>query len=181
MSRLSRLVLAAGGKAALKGQTQVESTNWSGYVVTGSGFTQVSGDWNEPTASCGSATSLAAFWIGIDGYSSPTVEQAGTLIECYGGTAYQYTWWEMYPTNDIQVVGDTVASGDAIVALITRKGTSYTLKITDSTHPANSFKTTQTCADCDNSSAEWIAEAPTGSGAVPSSSDLDHDRHRARC
>ena len=20
--------------------------------------------------------------------------------------AYQYTWWEMYPTNDIQVVGE---------------------------------------------------------------------------
>ena len=54
---------------------------------------------------CTSATSLAAFWVGIDGYSSSSVEQDGTLVECYRGTAYYYTWWEMYPTNAIQVVG----------------------------------------------------------------------------
>jgi peptidase A4-like protein len=151
---------------AISGLTQVQSTNWSGYADTGTGFTQVSGDWAEPTVTCGPSTTLAAFWIGIDGYSSDSVEQAGTLIECYGGTAYQYTWWEMYPANAIQIVGETVASGDAIVALINRKGTSYTLKITDTTHPANSFSTTQSCTSCANTSAEWIAEAPSGSTGI---------------
>ena len=38
--------------------------------------------------------------------------------------------------------------------------------MTDSTHPANSFTTTQTCSDCAGSSAEWIAEAPSGSSGV---------------
>ena len=29
-----------------------------------------------------------------------------------------------------------------------RSGSSYTLKVTDSTHPANSFTTTQACSGC---------------------------------
>jgi hypothetical protein len=49
---------------------------------------------------------------------------------------------------------------------VVRSGTSYTLKVTDSTHSANSFTTTQSCSNCANSSAEWIAEAPSGSNGV---------------
>jgi hypothetical protein len=110
---------------------------------------------------------MAAFWVGIDGLSSSSVEQDGTLVECYLGTEYQYTWWEMYPTNSVQTVGSTVAAGDNITASVTRSGSSYALKVTDSTHPANSFSTTQTCSSgCANTSAEWIAEAPSGSLGV---------------
>jgi hypothetical protein len=155
----------SGHVGKIKGLTKVESSNWSGYADTGSGFTHVSGNWTEPKATCGSALSLAAFWVGIDGFSSSTVEQDGTLIECDGGTAFYFTWWEMYPTNDIQVVGETLAAGDKISASVVRSGDSYTLKLTDSTHPANSFSTTQSCS-CDNSSAEWIAEAPSSSSGV---------------
>jgi hypothetical protein len=144
----------------------VSSTNWSGYADTGSSFSKVSASWTEPSASCGFSTQLAAFWVGIDGYSSDSVEQDGTLIECYLGTAYQYTWWEMYPTNDIQVVGETLAPGDAITSTVTRSGTNYTLTVTDSTHSANSFTETESCSSCANSSAEWIAEAPSGSTGV---------------
>lgn len=156
----------AGHATKVEGLTQVQSTNWSGYADTGSGFSTVTAHWTEPSASCGSTTSLAAFWVGIDGYSSSSVEQDGTLVECYLGTAYQYTWWEMYPTNAIQVVGSTLAAGDSITASVVRSGTRYTLKVTDSTHSADSFSTTQTCSGCANSSAEWIAEAPSGSSGV---------------
>jgi hypothetical protein len=78
-----------GRHTSLKGLSQVESTNWAGYADTGSGFSKVSANWTEPTGvSSGSTTSLAAFWVGIDGYSSDTVEQDGTLIESYEGTVY---------------------------------------------------------------------------------------------
>jgi len=158
----------AGHASSVKGLTQVQSTNWSGYADTGSSFSKVSTTFTEPTGTGCSrrTTSLAAFWVGIDGYSSDSVEQDGTLIECYEGTAYYYTWWEMYPTNDIQVVGESLKPGDHITASVVRSGTSYTLAVTDSTHTANSFTTTQTCSDCANSSAEWIAEAPSGSSGV---------------
>jgi hypothetical protein len=151
----------------IQGQSQVESTNWSGYADTGSGFSQVTGSWTEPTgvSSGRRTTSLAAFWVGIDGYSSDTVEQDGTLIESYRGTVYYYDWWEIYPENDVQVVAN-VSPGDKITSTVTRSGDSYTLSVTDSTHPADSFSTTQTYSGAADSSAEWIAEAPSGSSGV---------------
>jgi hypothetical protein len=153
--------------------SSVESSNWSGYADIDETFSDVGGNWSEPSVTCsGSTVSLAAFWVGIDGYSSDSVEQDGTLIECYDGSAYQFSWWEMYPSNDIQVVGESVAAGDHITASVVRTGDSYTLKVTDSTHPANSFSTTQSCSGCANSSAEWIAEAPSGSSGIYPLSDF---------
>ncbi len=72
----------------------------------------------------------------------------------------------MYPTNSIQAVGSSVAAGDQISASVVRAGGNYTLTVTDSTHPANSFSTTQACSGCANTSAEWIAEAPSSSTGV---------------
>ena len=96
------------------------------------------------------------------------------MIECYDRTAYQYTWWEMYPTNDVQIVGETAAAGDAITASVVRSGTSYKLTVTDATHTADSFTKTETCSasSCVDSSAEWIAEAPTGSSGVEPLADF---------
>ncbi len=162
----------SGPARKIKGLTQVQSSNWSGYADTGSGYSTVTGKWTEPSASCTSQTSLAAFWVGIDGYSSGSVEQDGTLIECYLGSAYYFTWWEMYPTNDIQVVGDTLQPGDSISASVVRSGSSYTLKVTDSSRSGDSFTTTQSCSGCANSSAEWIAEAPSGSAGIYPLSDF---------
>jgi hypothetical protein len=157
----------AGAASRVKGLTQVQSTNWSGYADTGSGFSKVTSSWTEPTgvSSGRRTTSLAAFWVGIDGYSSSTVEQDGTLIESYEGTVYYYDWWEIYPENDVQVVND-VSPGDHITSTVTRSGDEYTLSVTDSTNTADSFSTTQTYSGAADSSAEWIAEAPSGSSGV---------------
>jgi hypothetical protein len=150
----------------IDGQSVVETYNWSGYADTGSGYSEVSGSWTEPSASCGSELTLAAFWVGIDGYSDSTVEQDGTLIECYEGIAYQYSWWEMYPSNAIQIVGESVQPGDLITASVNVNGSNYLLTVLDVTNPANDISTTQGCSDCDNGSAEWIAEAPSGSNGI---------------
>jgi hypothetical protein len=151
----------------ISGLTNVQSTNWSGYADTGSSFSKVTGSWTEPSANCSSSTtSLAAFWVGIDGFTSGSVEQDGTLIECFRRTAFHFSWWEMFPTNAVQVVGQTVAAGDHISASVVRNGSSYTLAVTDSTHSANSFTRTESCSSCANTSAEWIAEAPSGSSGV---------------
>jgi hypothetical protein len=150
----------------VKGLTQVQSTNWSGFADTSSTFGTITGNWAEPSVSCSARNTFAVFWVGIDGFTSGTVEQDGTLAECSGGSAFYFTWWEMFPTNAIQVVGSSVQPGDSISASVVRSGTSYALQVTDSSHPANSFTTTQSCSGCANSSAEWIAEAPSGSGGV---------------
>ncbi|HVB44594.1 MAG TPA: G1 family glutamic endopeptidase [Streptosporangiaceae bacterium] len=158
--------VVSGSARRINGLTQVHSTNWSGYADTSSTFSAASGHWTEPSVSCTSQTSYAAFWVGIDGFSSGSVEQDGTLAECSGGSAFYFTWWEMYPKNSIQVVGSTLQAGDSITASVTRSGTTYTLKVTDSSRSGDSFSTSQSCSNCANSSAEWIAEAPSSSSGV---------------
>jgi hypothetical protein len=66
----------------------VATVNWSGYADTGATFTNASGSWIQPAASCtANVSQLASFWVGIDGYSSqdPTVEQIGTDSDCTKG------------------------------------------------------------------------------------------------
>jgi hypothetical protein len=150
--------------------TQLGSYNWSGYgdgQVSGAPqYSAVSAQWVEPAVKCTSEDRIAAFWSGIDGLTSGTVEQDGTLAQCFEGTAFYYSWWEMYPTNSIQVVGTTVAPGDHITAAVTFSSpTTFALAVTDATTPANSFSTNQTCAasSCVRSSVEVIGERPSSS------------------
>jgi hypothetical protein len=156
-----------GHTQRVRGLTQQESFNWSGYAddnTKGNTYSKVSGKWTEPGITCGSGDAIAVFWVGIDGFNTGTVEQSGSFAQCFQGTAHYYTWWEMYPKNSIQLVGTTVKPGDKIAASVVKSGTNYTLKVTDSTTTANSFSTTKTCAatTCLDASAEWIAEAPSG-------------------
>jgi hypothetical protein len=161
------------GPAAIGHATAVGTYNWSGYadVATKSGtFTKASGSWTVPKATCTSEDRISAQWVGLDGATTDTVEQAGTDVQCFEGKAVYFTWYEMYPASTV-AVGTTVAAGDSISASVTRSGSSYTLKVTDSTHTANSFTHTATCATttCLDESAEWITERPAYSttGIVP--------------
>jgi hypothetical protein len=156
-------------RAGTKAVTQAASFNWSGYadgqLSSAPKYTAVSAQWVEPSVKCTSEDRIVAFWSGIDGFNSGTVEQDGTLAQCFEGTAFYYSWWEMYPTNSIQVVGTTVAPGDHITASVTFSGSSsYALTVTDATTPANSFTENETCAasSCVRSSAEVIGERPSG-------------------
>ena len=161
---------------AIKGVAlkQVGSTNWSGYADTGTGFSSVSAKWTQPkVTSCSMSGPLKAvvFWVGIDGFSSQSVEQGGTGAICGQGQKLVYfTWWEVFPTNNIQFVGMTVKPGDKISASVVRKGTSYTIKVTDSTTKGNSLTKTAACkgvtGGCKNNSAEWIGERPSN-GTTP--------------
>jgi hypothetical protein len=161
---------AVGHGVKVNGLTQVLSLNWAGYAddnTAGNTYSTVTGNWSEPAVTCPRhGTQLAVFWVGIDGFTSGTVEQDGTLAQCNRGIATYFTWWEMFPTNSIQVVGSSVSPGDSISSSVVRSGSTYTLKVTDSTHPANSFSTAQTCSTCTNSSAEWIAEAPSSGNKI---------------
>jgi hypothetical protein len=156
------------------GPKKVHSGDWSGYADGNSeNYSTVTAHWTEPTVtgcSTQSGDTMAAFWVGIDGYGSTSVEQDGSLAYCYQRKVYYYTWWEMYPSNGIQPVGTSVEPGDQITASVTRVGTKYTLKVIDAKHTDNSFTENETCAKktCTNASAEWVAEAPTGtSGQYP--------------
>lgn len=161
----------------VRGLTSVHSANWAGYAdvpTAGTTYTTVATSWTEPAVTCTAATTYSAAWVGLDGFANSTVEAAGTMSECWNGIPTYYTFWEMYPTTTVELVGDTVHPGDAITASVVKSGSNFTLKVTDGTTPAariapgarpaltfNSFINTQICAGCPGASAEVIHGKPT--------------------
>jgi peptidase A4-like protein len=151
-------------------KNETSSTNWSGYAATGSAgqFNSVSSSWTEPTADCtGSDDEYAAFWVGLDGYNSSSVEQTGADSDCDGTTPDYYGWYEMYPADPVYF-SNPVAPGDSMSASVTFSGTeTYTLVLTDNTQDWTQT-ITENESGLSRSSAEVITEAPSSeSGVLP--------------
>jgi hypothetical protein len=147
----------------------VASTNWSGYALSrGNGaFRSVSASWIEPRANCRGVAGhrFAAFWVGLDGYISHSVEQTGTDSDCRGRTPTYYGWYEMFPAAPV-FFRTKVNPGDHISASVTFRGTrTYTLVLRDITR-GWTHTIIKNEAGLARSSAEVIVEAPSSSGGV---------------
>lgn len=157
-------------ESKIGGVTVSESTNWSGYAVTGSSFTSATGSWIVPAVDCSQTpNTYSSFWVGIDGWTSSTVEQTGTDSDCSGSTPNYYVWYEFYPKFSYLVPSVPVSPGDKISASVNYDGTQFTLAITNETK-GQSFTKTGKVPRAQRSSAEWIAEAPcctNGGGILP--------------
>jgi hypothetical protein len=147
---------------------QEESTNWAGYADTAGTYKSVSASWTQPTGTCGSGDTYSAFWIGIDGYSSSTVEQTGTAVDCVGKTAEYYAWYELYP-GPSEYYSNTVKAGDHFTATVTwLGGDKFSLYIDDSTQGWSHTTDASLGSTPARTSAEVIVEAPccTDSGGI---------------
>jgi hypothetical protein len=113
---------------------------------------------------CTSAATYASFWVGIDGDGSNTVEQTGSEVDCAGGRPQYFAWYEMFPAFPVNYT-NTVKAGDSLHASVTASGTTFTLKISDTTQ---GWTHTQhkTLSSAHKHSAEVIAEAPSSGGGV---------------
>jgi hypothetical protein len=149
----------------------VTSDNWSGFAVTGAtdSVTAVEGSWIVPTVTCGSpgpTTGASAFWVGIDGYTSDTVEQTGTDSDCAKGTPDYYAWYEFYPEPSFNIKMN-ISPGDVMSASVTYSGEEFTVAINNLTTGARFTKSAKV-ASAKRNSAEWIAEAPSSiTGVLP--------------
>jgi hypothetical protein len=156
------LVLAGAAQAGIVHDAS-SSTNWAGYAVSGSTFTDVKGTWVQPTVDCTAieTSSYSAFWIGLGGLSSGTggLEQTGTESDCRNGRALYSAWYELLPDSSVRVPL-TIFAGDTISADVSVNGSAATLTVTDVT-TGQTFTTQATPSVLDVSSAEWIAEAPS--------------------
>jgi hypothetical protein len=142
------------------------SSNWSGYATTGTTYSDVKGSWVQPAATCTSGQSAySSFWVGIDGDTTNSVEQTGTDADCANGTPQYYAWYEMYPKFPVNL-SNPVQPGDHMSAEVKVSGKgNFTLIISNTTR-GWTFTTNQKSAKARLGSAEWIAEAPSGSGGV---------------
>jgi hypothetical protein len=147
------------------------SSNWSGYAVTGSTYTSVTGTWTVPTVAASRTATYSSNWIGIDGFNDSNLIQTGTESDYYNGSAHYDAWWEILPAAETVIPSITVKPGDTLSASITKgSGSTWTIKITDG---SQSFTTTKTYS-APLSSAEWIEEAPSLGGRVATLANYGH-------
>jgi hypothetical protein len=152
----------------------VATTNWAGYAVTGAknSVSLVRGSWVEPTAvSCPLiGHQYSAFWVGIDGFNSTTVEQTGTDVDCAAGVAHYYAWYEFYPNPSYQITKVPIHAGDTINASVqwVNSTVGFRVTLTDATTGKSASHTAKVPSAL-RDSAEWIAEAPYSSllGILP--------------
>lgn len=145
------------------------SSNWSGYAAHGRAFKSVSASWVEPTGHCSGGNKFSSFWVGLDGFSSRTVEQTGSEVDCRGRTPRYFAWYEMFPKSPVNF-SNRVRPGDHFSASVTfHAGGHYTLVIKDATqHWSHTIH--KTLSSATHNSAEIIAEAPcctSGGGVLP--------------
>lgn len=156
--------------------SNLTSLNWGGYAAVTNlnnpatnSVTAVTGSWIVPTLSSSSQTSYSATWVGIDGYSSSTVEQIGTEQDWINGRQQNYAWFEMYPQYPYELIGFPVSKGDTITARVVYAGNNtFNLSITNVTRGvfANIPTSYTVSRNAKRSSAEWIVEAPSSSRGV---------------
>jgi hypothetical protein len=146
-----------GGKSISDVKTFM-SNNWSGYAVIGSDFTQVRGSWIVPAVDCsGAANSSVSFWVGIDGWSSSTVEQTGTDSDCDGLTPTYYAWYQFYPRLGVTIASVSVKPGDQMSASVYYDGAKFFIEMTNQS-TGESYGTSWEVPGAERNSAEWIAE-----------------------
>lgn len=152
-----------------------DSYNWSGYAVTGASasVSDAKGSWVVPSVTCTASfgpkkaqTQYSSFWVGIDGWSSNSVEQIGTDSDCQNGKPVYYAWFEFYPNPSYFVNNFAVHPNDSISAEVTANGGGFfTVTLTNSSTGTN-FSISSHVNNAQQSSAEWIAEAPSGQGGI---------------
>jgi hypothetical protein len=145
--------------------------NWSGYAYSDAAgsVTDVKGSWIVPTLQCTSASpnGYAAFWVGIDGWASNTVEQIGIEADCVNGKPTYYAWYEFYPHPSYTVNSFQVKPTDTITAeVIAGKNGQFTASLAGGSN-TTPFVITTKMPSAKLSSAEWIVEAPWSGGVLP--------------
>lgn len=158
----------------LPGVRNGSSTNWSGYAVQTSltapangAVTEVHGHWYVPTVTSTASVAYSAAWVGIDGYSSRTVEQLGTSQDWSNGAARYYAWWEMYPKRPYLISGITVDPGDEMSATVSYLGNGRFSLAMDDVTDGTSFSTIQKQMKAKRSSAEWVLESQGTRSVLP--------------
>lgn len=155
---------------------QGTSLNWCGYAAattlaspTPGSVKGVAGSWAVPQLKSTVNNTYCSFWVGIDGYSSPTVEQIGTEHDWINGVQVDYAWYEMYPNPSFEIVGFPVNQGDVIRGWVQYIGANQ-FRLTLINYTRNVYTTVPetftTSSTAQRSSAEWICESPSDSSGI---------------
>jgi hypothetical protein len=177
----------AGGRAvsarlATPAVSNATSSNWSGaanFSPAGKPYGFVGGQWTVPSPNTkADGAYYASEWVGIDGWNSSDVLQAGTETQVtkvlFFRSTQVYTWWEWFPAGEVRINNLPVSPGDVMYCLICADSATHaTVYFSnqsqgvgtrfDITPPAGTTLT--------GNVAEWVVERPSVSGSVANLTD----------
>jgi hypothetical protein len=138
------------------------SSNWAGYAVAGGPYSSVGAQWTVPAVSASYRGSFSVLWVGIDGFTSSALIQAGTEADYRNGAAHYSAWWEILPAPAVTIRTLSVRPGDRMSVTITRVSSGrWRIVVKDAR--SGSYATTRAYSGS-ASSAEWIEETPIVGG-----------------
>lgn len=152
------------------------SYNWSGYAAKGgtNTYAEVQGDYNQPTVrNTGSANTYECSWVGLGGYGTEKLVQAGTEADRRNGRNVYYAWYEYLGSSgagvsQISLPSITVRPGNRIHTYVSFQRSNGVLNC----YVANNTNGTSqsvivnlpTSTYYDGSTAEWIDERTNVNG-----------------
>ena len=165
--------------------TAASSSNWSGYVNTNgvtkygsTSFYYIIGDYVVPIArqaysKCDGTWDYTVTWVGIDGWGSGDVLQAGNEADAYcNGTtksAYYSAWYEWYPYGWTRITSLPIVPGDDLFVEVwstsSTAGHAYLVNYNTDQYVIVNFSAPPGTQLVGNS-AEWIVERPGVGGGL---------------
>jgi hypothetical protein len=163
---------------------------WSGGIVflpanppAGAKLDIVTGRWTVPNCGPADGTPIqfhCSSWIGIDGWNSEDILQAGVTCVAQwanpGPGVWQTTfpWWEWWPGPPIQITNFAVDAGNLVSCIISTNSTTVANIVFSniSTNQYTAFEVTgpagiSVVGEC----AEWIVERPRDNGVITQLAD----------
>jgi hypothetical protein len=167
--------------ATTSSNTDLLSSNWSGAVIpatAGKSLATVSAQWVVPTVSqvpaAGQSFTDVAEWVGLDGYTSSDVCQAGVLETVQttpgGNTTVSCSAWDEWSpaaANTISSSDLTINPGDTIRVTVETlgRGSSSAAFLFDDVTTGQTYQTGLTAPrgmSLQGDSAEFVVERPEG-------------------
>jgi hypothetical protein len=162
----------------------LEFYNWSGYVnydgaqsYGSSSYYFLYADFVVPVARqafgvCTGSWDYESSWVGIDGYGSNDVLQAGIEADAYCNgsitASYYSPWFEWFPNGETRITNLAIAPGDDYFVEVwntsATAGHAYLVNRNTNTYVIVNFTAPSTAHFVGNS-AEWVVERPTVGGA----------------
>ena len=163
----------------------LDSYNWSGYVNLSGGstygdssFYYIYSEFVVPIARqafgvANGTWDYGSSWVGIDGWNSGDVLQAGVEYDAYASgstTATYYSpWYEWYPYGEVRITNLPIAPGDDYFVEVwhTSQTQGYAYLVNESTDQAVEIGfTAPSGTKLVGNSAEWIVERPDVGGSL---------------
>ena len=169
-----------------KGSATDTSSNWSGGVLFNGGpFDFVYGEWTVPSVnppgwpnpSSGNGEWWSVAWVGIDGWNSGDVLQAGTAqhvsLNNWNLTTEYFAWYEWFPDNWIEITNFPIRPGDTVAVSVqylgiqnnSGQGLATLSNLITGQSTTLSFQA-PTGTTLQGNCAEWILERPQINGSL---------------